>query len=139
MLVRREEQDRFSFEEQYNVWGRRLFPWDGVPEPEWGGAWVAVDPHTTSAPHDHDENELFFILEGRGSMRIDGEVRPVKPGDMVFIPPFHEHALTNEGDTRLLFLTIWWGGGNGDAKADAAAEEAEAVGVAAAEEHVAGR
>jgi mannose-6-phosphate isomerase-like protein (cupin superfamily) len=101
------------FEEQYNVWGKRLFPWSGVPEPEWGGAWVAVDAGTTSTAHSHDENEMFFIVEGRGTLRIDGEARAVGPGDTIFIPPFNEHALTNEGEDRLLFLTIWWGGEDG--------------------------
>lgn len=31
--------------------------------------------------------EFYFILEGTGTMEIDGEERPVTPGDAVLIPP----------------------------------------------------
>ena len=31
--------------------------------------------------------EFYFILEGRGTMEIDGESRTVGPGDAILIPP----------------------------------------------------
>lgn len=100
-----------TFEAEYNVSGRRIFPWDGaVKEPSWGGAWVDVAPGDTSTAHSHDENEMFFITEGSGIMRIGEETRRVGAGDTVFITPFLDHDLTNDGDTRLRFVTIWWGG-----------------------------
>jgi mannose-6-phosphate isomerase-like protein (cupin superfamily) len=114
------DEANLVFEEQYNVWGKRLFPWDGLEEPDWGGAWVVVDPGTTSAPHAHDENEMFFIVQGEGELRIDEERRRVAPGDTIFITPCGEHALTNDGDERLVFLTIWWGGAEAEAETAAA-------------------
>ncbi|WP_148082229.1 cupin domain-containing protein [Streptomyces botrytidirepellens] len=102
--------DDMVFEEQYNVAGRRIFPWnEAVAEPFWGGAWVDVAPGDTSAAHSHDENEMFFITEGSGIMRIGEEKRRVSAGDTVFITPFKDHDLTNDGTTRLRFVTIWWG------------------------------
>ncbi len=99
------------FEEAYNVSGRRIFPWsEAVQEPFWGGAWVDVAPGVTSTAHAHDEKEMFFITEGSGVMRIGEEERRVNAGDTVFITPFIDHDLTNDGTTRLRFITIWWGG-----------------------------
>ena len=99
------------FEEAYNVSGRRIFPWnEAVKEPFWGGAWVDVAPGETSTAHSHDENEMFFITEGSGVMRIGDEKRRVNAGDTVFITPFKDHDLTNDGTTRIRFVTIWWGG-----------------------------
>lgn len=28
----------------------------------------------------------------------------------MFITPYQDHDLTNDGETRLRFVTIWWGG-----------------------------
>ncbi|MFF5447383.1 cupin domain-containing protein [Streptomyces sp. NPDC012888] len=104
-------EDDMVFEEAYNVSGRRIFPWpEAVAEPGWGGAWVDVAPGQTSTPHQHDENEMFFIVEGSGVMRIGEETRRVGAGETVFITPDQDHDLTNDGDTRLRFVTIWWGG-----------------------------
>ncbi|MEW2412140.1 cupin domain-containing protein [Streptomyces sp. NPDC046866] len=104
-------EDDMVFEEAYNVSGRRIFPWpEAVEEPDWGGAWVDVAPGATSTPHDHDENEMFFIVEGSGVMRIGGETRRVRAGETVFITPHQDHDLTNDGEGRLRFVTIWWGG-----------------------------
>jgi quercetin dioxygenase-like cupin family protein len=114
------DESGLVFEEEYNVRGKRLFPWDGLDEPEWGGAWVVVDPGTTSTPHSHDENEMFFIVRGEGELRLDDETRRVGPGDTIFITPFGEHSLTNDGDDELVFLTIWWGGAEREAAAAAA-------------------
>ncbi|OKK03482.1 MULTISPECIES: cupin domain-containing protein [unclassified Streptomyces] len=117
--------DDMVFEAEYNVAGRRLFPWPGVPEPFWGGAWVSVPEGETSTSHNHDENEMFFIFEGTGVMRIGDEERRVSKGDTIFITPFKDHTLTNDTDKPLIFLTIWWGGAEAEAKR-AAAEEASA-------------
>lgn len=74
-------EEDMVFEEPYNVSGRRIFPWPGaVEEPFWGGAWVDVAPGETSTAHNHDENEMFFITEGSGVMRIGAETRRVRAG-----------------------------------------------------------
>ena len=97
-------------EPAYNTSAVRIFPWDGVPEPVWGGAWVAVEPGETVTPHAHDEKEMFFIVAGTGVMRIGTERREVGFGDTIFITPDANHDLTNTGTGPLLFLGIWWDG-----------------------------
>ncbi|WP_265736825.1 cupin domain-containing protein [Actinacidiphila yeochonensis] len=99
------------FEDAYNVSSRRIFPWpEAVAEPGWGGGWVDVAPGETSTAHSHDENEMFFITDGSGLMRIGEETRRVTAGETVFIPPFQDHDLTNDTAGRLRFVTVWWGG-----------------------------
>ena len=63
---------------------------------------------------------MFFIVRGEGELRLDDETRRVGQGDTIFITPFGEHSLTNDGDDELVFLTIWWGGAEREAAAAAA-------------------
>ena len=46
--------------------------------------------------------EFYFILEGTGSMEIDGELRNVTPGDAILIPPGAWHTITAREKLRLL-------------------------------------
>lgn len=58
-----------------------------------------------STPHYHVKTEeIYYILSGRGLMRVDDEVRPVGPGDAIAIPPGAPHQITNSGDDVLKFL-----------------------------------
>lgn len=41
--------------------------------------------------HSHDYYEFYFFLEGNVSIRIDGDEYPLKPGDMVLLPPGVPH------------------------------------------------
>ena len=97
-------------EPAYNTTAARFFPWAGVPDPAWGGAWCAVSPGQAVTAHLHDEKEIFFIVEGTGEMRIGDSTRAVSFGDTIFITPDVEHDLTNTGPGRLLFISIWWDG-----------------------------
>ena len=46
--------------------------------------------------------EFYFILEGAGTMEIDGIIRPVSPGDAILIPPSAWHQITATERLRLL-------------------------------------
>jgi mannose-6-phosphate isomerase-like protein (cupin superfamily) len=100
--------DDLAFEDAYNVHAKRLFPWGSLPDPDFGSAWVEVRPGMTSTAHAHDETELFLIVEGEGEMVVAGERRRVRAGDAVYIPAHQDHALTNAGPDRLLFVTVFW-------------------------------
>jgi uncharacterized cupin superfamily protein len=56
----------------------------------------------------HAQEELFVILEGEGSLRVAGEMVPVKAGDVVFIPPGPEypHQFINTSDAPMRYLSI---------------------------------
>jgi mannose-6-phosphate isomerase-like protein (cupin superfamily) len=48
--------------------------------------------------------EIYFITAGVGRMRIEGEVREVKAGDAIAIPPGQKHKLWNLGHETLKLL-----------------------------------
>ncbi len=60
------------------------------------------DGSSTDRHWHRDSEELYFILEGRGAMEVDGEVRDVGPGDAVLIPPGAWHQITATGPLRFL-------------------------------------
>lgn len=57
----------------------------------------------TTQRHFHKiAEEFYFILEGRGTMEIDGETRTVVPGDAILIPPGAWHTIAAEEALRFL-------------------------------------
>jgi mannose-6-phosphate isomerase-like protein (cupin superfamily) len=59
----------------------------------------------STAPHHHVKTEeIYYILEGRGLMRIGRETAAVAPGDAIAIPPGAAHQITNTGAELLKFL-----------------------------------
>lgn len=55
--------------------------------------------------HRHPQTEeIYYILEGRGEMELDGQRRLVQPGDAIAIPPGVPHQISNAGEITLKFL-----------------------------------
>jgi len=48
--------------------------------------------------------EIYYVTHGTGRMRLEGEVRDVKAGDAIAIPPGCKHKLSNTGDEALRLL-----------------------------------
>jgi mannose-6-phosphate isomerase-like protein (cupin superfamily) len=48
--------------------------------------------------------EIYFITHGTGKIRIEGELRDVRPGDAIAIPPGQKHKLWNTGEETLRLL-----------------------------------
>lgn len=48
--------------------------------------------------------EIYYILQGQGRMRIRDEVRHVGPGDAVAIPRGVPHQISQQGPENLVFL-----------------------------------
>jgi mannose-6-phosphate isomerase-like protein (cupin superfamily) len=48
--------------------------------------------------------EIYFITHGTGRMRIEGELRDVRTGDAIAIPPGQKHKLWNTGAETLRLL-----------------------------------
>jgi mannose-6-phosphate isomerase-like protein (cupin superfamily) len=64
---------------------------------------VPVGGSTQEHYHPRAE-EIYFITAGVGRMRIESEVREVKPGDAIAIPPGQKHKLWNTGAETLKLL-----------------------------------
>ncbi|NUN70435.1 MAG: cupin domain-containing protein [Bacteroidetes bacterium] len=60
----------------------------------------------THAPHRHEEDEFFFVLEGTAEFFLNGEKRTVGPLTSLYCPPQSEHGIRNAGTTELKYLVI---------------------------------
>jgi mannose-6-phosphate isomerase-like protein (cupin superfamily) len=60
---------------------------------------------TSTQEHYHPKaEEIYYITHGTGRMRIENELRDVKPGDAIAIPPGRKHKLWNTGAEVLRLL-----------------------------------
>jgi mannose-6-phosphate isomerase-like protein (cupin superfamily) len=48
--------------------------------------------------------EIYYVTQGRGRIRIEGEVREVQAGDAIAIRPGQKHKLWNLGEGTLHLL-----------------------------------
>ena len=72
---------------------------------------TAIPPGKRAFPfHNHRVNEeMFFILEGTGEVRIGTQTHSVRVGDVIACPPGGTetaHQFINTGDTDLKFLAV---------------------------------
>lgn len=66
---------------------------------------VVLEPKGGQVPwHNHEQEEIYFLLEGTGEMCLGDERRTVRGGEAVFIPPMEFHQLTNIGDDPLRMI-----------------------------------
>ena len=67
---------------------------------------VGTDPQTP-----HDEDELYFIVAGMGTIAIDGVEFPFVPGDMFFVAAGIEHRFTRFSEGFATWAVFWPPGG----------------------------
>ena len=77
--------------------------------------------HVTLAPkggqvpwHNHENEETYFIIEGKGEMCLGDERQEINTGQMVYIPSNVYHQLTNIGDTPLRMMYCYAPAGDVD-------------------------
>lgn len=51
--------------------------------------------------------EIYYFLQGRGVMWIDGEEISVAAGDAVLVPPGVDHGFRNAGSEPLRVMLLW--------------------------------
>ena len=72
---------------------------------------TAIPPGKRAFPfHNHQSNEeMFFILEGAGSIRMGSETYAIGKGDLIACPPGGKgtaHQIINTGAVELKFLAV---------------------------------
>ena len=50
-----------------------------------------VEPGGHSPRHSHDYEHEVYIVEGGGTVLLNGKEQPIKAGDVVYVPADHEH------------------------------------------------
>ena len=62
-------------------------------------------PGTASQEHYHTvAEEVYYVAEGQGGIRVDGQTRTIGPGDVIVIVPGQRHKVWQEGAKDLVLL-----------------------------------
>lgn len=68
---------------------------------------VCYEPGQGTREHFHkNQQEIYYIVEGAGSITIDGETTAVKAGDMVFSPADVPHSIAAAEDERMVMFFV---------------------------------
>lgn len=65
---------------------------------------VSVEPYGQVPWHNHIQEEIYYILEGKGEMCVAEEMQTITAGQVVYIPSLSFHQLTNTGAGPLVFI-----------------------------------
>ena len=66
---------------------------------------IVIKTEVKAHKHQH-HSEHVFVLEGEGTMTLDGRKFTIKKGDLVFIPKNTVHAVRTTGKQALKVLSI---------------------------------
>lgn len=83
---------------------------EGTAARKLGAGFDVLAPGAQVCPYHfhHVQEEMFVILEGRGTLRVADEMVPIHAGDVIFIPPGPEypHHILNTSDAPMKYLSI---------------------------------
>ena len=68
---------------------------------------VVIEPNGSVPLHDHEQEEVYYILKGAGEMTVEEESRIIEGVSAVYIPPNRKHSLKNVGQEELHMLFVY--------------------------------
>ncbi len=69
---------------------------------------VTFPPGSDPGPHVHGkEEEIIYVISGRGETRVGDRTLPLEPGVAVFTEPGVEHGVKNTGAEPLVLVSIF--------------------------------
>jgi uncharacterized cupin superfamily protein len=82
----------------------------GLPGRKIGCGVDIVPPGKRACPYHfhYAQEEVFIVLEGQGTLRVAGEMLPIRSGDVISIPPGpdYPHQIINTSDAPLKYLSL---------------------------------
>ncbi|WP_233151605.1 cupin domain-containing protein [Pelomonas sp. KK5] len=83
---------------------------DGTVARQLGCGVDTLPPGKVGCPYHfhHAQEEMFIVIDGRGTLRVAGQMLPIRAGDVIHIPPGPEypHQIINTSDAPLSYLSI---------------------------------
>lgn len=64
-----------------------------------------VEPQGNSPRHSHDYEHEVYVVDGGGKVLLEGEFRPIRKGDVIYVPADQEHQFV-AGEQGLRFLCL---------------------------------
>jgi mannose-6-phosphate isomerase-like protein (cupin superfamily) len=66
-----------------------------------------LQPSLTYEKHEHqDHEEVYYVINGNGKIKIGDEVARFRDGDIIYIPEKTSHSITNDGNEMVEFLAF---------------------------------
>lgn len=66
-----------------------------------------LKPGSSIGYHLQKEDEIYYVLEGKGEMKINGEIYPVKPGDAILTRTGSSHGITPLEGQELVLIIVY--------------------------------
>jgi mannose-6-phosphate isomerase-like protein (cupin superfamily) len=74
-----------------------------------------LQPSLSYERHVHkDHEEIYYIIKGKGTIRINNKEDTFRDGDVIYIPERSTHSIINDGEEMVEFLAF--GGFTGEHK-----------------------
>ncbi len=68
---------------------------------------ITLEPGCSIGTHVHDqEEEIYFVLSGKGIVDDNGQLRDIGPGDALKTGGGEYHSITNNGNEPLVFMAV---------------------------------
>lgn len=84
---------------------RSLLDRSNAPVANHSLAEATIEAGTATTRHHHRiSEEIYYLVEGSGTMELDGERRAVSAGDAILIPPGAWHQISADAGTRIRLL-----------------------------------
>lgn len=98
----------------YN-WGDDCHGWTFIDTEALSVKQELMPPDTAEQLHSHEKaTQVFFILKGRATFSIDGEVTVLKPEQGIEIHPGQKHFISNNDRSDLEFILYSYPSTNND-------------------------
>lgn len=66
-----------------------------------------LQPSLSYEPHEHqDHEEIYYIINGSGHIKIGDEISKFRDGDVIYIPEKTNHSITNDSNEMVEFLAF---------------------------------
>jgi mannose-6-phosphate isomerase-like protein (cupin superfamily) len=66
-----------------------------------------LQPSLSYEPHEHqDHEEIYYIINGSGHIKIGDETAEFRDGDIIYIPEKTNHSITNDSNEMVEFLAF---------------------------------
>lgn len=63
-----------------------------------------LEAGATDPQQPHAEDEVYYVVSGRARITVEGEERPVAPGDVIFVAAAAEHRFHDIAETLSLLV-----------------------------------
>jgi mannose-6-phosphate isomerase-like protein (cupin superfamily) len=102
--------------EKMNMNGARYTEFDRRPGLSFGMYWLDAGADDPQAPH--TEDEIYVVINGRGTIEIDRDAHPILPGSVISIPRGVDHRFVDI--TEDIALVVVFGPPEGELSATSA-------------------